>query len=127
MEFHVIGTAEDGTVIDEVMDGQSRFVLEKHLKEMGVELKSIREINPPKSEARGKVSSVQPGDGLLMIWCLLGGFFVALAVLCAVAATQQLAALLWGMFFLIAGFGFWIMASIRAVGLALVELGRKQK
>lgn len=127
MEFHVIGTAEDGTAIDEVMDGQSRFVLEKHLKEMGVELKSIHEIKPPKSEAAGKASSVKPGDGLLMIWCLLGGFFVALAILCAVAATQQLAALLWGIFFLIAGFGFWIMATIRAVGIALVEIGRKQK
>ncbi len=126
MEFHVIGTAEDGTEIDEVMDGQSQFMLTKHLKEMGVELKSITKISPRIEEPDRRLET-QPSDGLLLVTCLLGGFFMALAILAGLIALRSPAAILWGIFFLIAGFGFWIIASMRAIGLTVVQVLMQRK
>lgn len=126
MEFHVIGTVEDGTEIDEVMDGQSQFMLTKHLKEMGVELKSITKVTPAIEEPYRSLQT-QPSDGLLLATSLLGGLFIALAIIAGLIAMGEPPVIFWAIYFLIAGLGFWIIASMRAIGLTLVQVLMQRK
>lgn len=129
MEFRVIGQAADGEQIDEIMDGQSGQLLRTHLEQAGIEVISVRRVGPPESGPNQVASAPgkSPEDGVVFLLTIFGGMFNALALIAVLVSIAAWPAILWGIFFLIAGFGCWILAAIRTAVFNLKHSSNRQE
>ena len=134
MEFRVIGQTAEGESVDEVMDGQSGQLLRRHLEEAGIEVMSVRRIRPPKNDSERVEQSISASveDQYVLLLTLFGAVFNLFATFGSFAAFVSLRHLplsmflfTFAIFFLIAGFGCWILAAIRTTAFALVHASNR--